>query len=86
MECALCKVQYVGKAKTAFNLRLTTHRKDASNLKHIFGDSHFRKPGQLFNFQAKFKLIDQLSNIHTTNKDTLKLQLKFHEEFWIQKI
>ena len=28
MECILCKMQYVGKAKTALNLRLNNHRKD----------------------------------------------------------
>ena len=33
----------------------------------------------------KFTLIKQLSNIHTTNKDTLKFQLKPREDFWIKK-
>ena len=32
----------------------------------------FRKPGHSFNLQAKFTLIEELSNIHTTDKDTLK--------------
>ena len=31
MECALCKIQYVGKAETAFNIRLNNHGKDVNN-------------------------------------------------------
>ena len=31
MECTLCKKQYVGKAKTTFNIRLNYHRKDFKN-------------------------------------------------------
>ena len=45
MECALCKIQYVGKAETAFNIRLNNHRKDVNNPKSIPADLHFRKPG-----------------------------------------
>ena len=35
MECALCKVQYIGKAETAFKIRLNNHRKDIINPKSI---------------------------------------------------
>ena len=84
-EYALCKVQYVGKAETAFNRRLNNHRKDASNPKSILADLHFRKPEHSFNLHVKFTLIKQLSNIHTTDKGTLKFQLKRREDFWIQK-
>ena len=35
---------------------------------------------------AKFTLIEQLSNIHTTDKETLKLLLKLREYLWIQKL
>ena len=86
MECALCKVQYVGKAETTFNIRLNNHRKDVKNRKPIPADLHFRKPGHSFNLHAKFTLIEQLSNIHTTDKDTLKFRLKCREDFWIQKL
>ena len=30
MECTLCKIQYVGKAETHFNIRLHNHLKDAN--------------------------------------------------------
>ena len=29
MECTLCKIQYIGKAKTPFNVRQSNHRSDA---------------------------------------------------------
>ena len=32
LECILCKMQYVGKAETAFNLRLNSHRKVTKKL------------------------------------------------------
>ena len=35
MECILCRIQYVGKSKTSFNLRLNNHRKDVSIPKAI---------------------------------------------------
>ena len=72
MEYASCKVQYVRKAETAFNIRLNNHRKHVNNPKSIPTDLHFRKPGCSFNLHAKFTLIEQLSNIHTTDKETLK--------------
>ena len=86
MKCKLCKIQYVGKAETAFNIRLNNHRKDVNNPKSIPANFHFRKPGHSFNLHAKFTLIEQLSNIHTTNKETLKFRLKCCEDFWIQKL
>ena len=57
MECALCKVQYVGKAETAFKIRLNNHRKDLNNPKFIPADLHFSKPGHSFNQHTKFTLI-----------------------------
>ena len=34
MEGTLCKIQYVGKAETPFNIRLNNHRKDANGYLH----------------------------------------------------
>ena len=85
MECALCKIQYVRKAETAFSIRLNNHRKDVNNPESIPADLRFRKPGHSFNLHAKFTLIEQLSNIHTTDKEILKYQLKRCEDFWMQK-
>ena len=41
---------------------------------------------RLNNLHAKFTLIEQLSNIHTTDKGNLDFQLKHCEDFWIQKL
>ena len=86
MEFALCKIQYVGKAKTAFNIRINNHRKDVNTPKSIPSDFHFRKPGHSLNLHAKFTLIEQLSNIHKTDQETLQFQLKRSEDFWIQNL
>ena len=74
MNCVLCKVQYLGKAETAFNIRLNNHRKDVNNPKSIHADLHLRKPGYLLNLHAKFALIEQLSNINHNHKKRKELQ------------
>ena len=85
MECVLCKIQYVGKAETAFNVKLNNHRQDVYNPKPIPVDFHFRKPVHSFNLHANFPFIEQLSYIHRTDKETLKFRLKRREDFCIQK-
>ena len=76
MDCALLKVQYVGKAETAFNIRLNDQRKRVSIPKYIPANLHFRKRGHSFNLHVKFTLIEQLGNIHTTKKRQLKIPIK----------
>ena len=49
MECALCKVQYVGKVETVVSVRLNKHMKDVSNPKSILADFRFKKPRHSFN-------------------------------------
>ena len=56
MECTLYKTQYVRKAETALNIRLNNHRKDVNNPKSSPANLHVRKPGHLFNLNAKFVL------------------------------
>ena len=62
IDSGLCQVQYVGKAETAFNIRLNNHRKDVNNLKSILVVLHFIKSGHSFNVHAKFIWIKKLSN------------------------
>ena len=33
LECIMCKIQYVGKSETSFNIRLNNHRKDIKKTK-----------------------------------------------------
>ena len=74
------------KSEITSNIRLNNHRKDVNNPTTIPAGLHFRKPRHSFNQHAKFTLIERLSNIHTTDKDTLKFWLKRREDFWIQKL
>ena len=85
MECILCKIQYVGKSETPFNLRLNNHRKDVNNPKAIPACNHCRIHGHKFMKHAKFTLIEQLTEISKVSKDTLRLRLKRREDFWIIK-
>ena len=57
MEGALCKIQYVGKAETAFNARLTNHIKiyAIQNLS-IPAYLYFRKNGHSFKVRVQFLL------------------------------
>ena len=83
MECTLCKIQYVGKTETPFNIRLNNHRKDANgnNPKAIPASIHFKQPGHNFNKQTKFTLIEQINNTINTDIDKIKIKLKRREEF-----
>ena len=84
MECILCKMEYVGKAEIAFNLRLNNHRKDTKNPNSILAWKHFQEKGHNFNKHAKFIIIDKLVNLHGS-KETLREMLVIKENFWIQK-
>ena len=42
MECILCKIQYIGKSKTHFDLRLNNHNKDVIDVKAISACNHFK--------------------------------------------
>ena len=83
MECTLCKIQYVGKTETPFNIRLNNHRKDANgnNPKAIPASIHFKQPGHNFNKQTKFTLIEEINNTINTDIDKIKIKLKRREEF-----
>ena len=60
MDCSKCHKQYVGKAQTAFNLRLNNHRKDVRRTDAIRADRHFNCPDHEFNRDAKFTVIEEL--------------------------
>ena len=85
-ECILCKIQYVGKSETPFNLRLNNHRKDVNNPKATPACNHFKIYGHNFMKHAKFTLIEELTEISNVSKDTVKLRLKRREDFWIIKL
>ena len=78
-------MQYVGKAETAFNLRLKNHRKDTKKPNSILACKHCPEQGQNFNKHAKFIIINKVINLHGS-KEALQKILVVRENFWIQKL
>ena len=64
MECIFCKIRYVEKEETPFNIRLNNHRKDANgdNTKTIPTSINLRQHGRNFKKHAKFTLIEHINN------------------------
>ena len=85
MECILCKMEHVGKAETAFNLRSNNHRKNTKKPNSILACKHFQEQGHNFNKHAKFIIIDKLVNLQGS-KEALREMLVVRENFWIQKL
>ena len=85
MEYVSCKMQYVEKAETAFNLRLNNHRKDIKKPNSIVACKHFQEQGHNFNKHAKSIIINKLVNLHDS-KEALRKMLVIRENFWIQKL
>ena len=78
-------MQYVGKAETAFNLRLNNHRKYTKKPNSILAYKHFQEEGHNFSKHAKFIITDKLINLHRSKK-ALREMLVIRENFWIQKL
>ena len=81
-ECTKCKIQYVGKAESEFNIRLSNHRKDVWKPDAIPASRHFSGKNHNFNTHAKFILIEQIRHIDI-DKEKNKERLKQRENFWI---
>ena len=88
MEGTLCKIQYVGKAETPFNIRLNNHRKDANGYlhQHFKHFIHFKQPGRNFSKHVKLTLIEKISNTINTDTDTIKIRLKTQLTFTCLKL
>ena len=86
LECVMCKIQYVGKSETSFNIRLNNHRKDIKKPNAIEAYKHFNNNEHIFSKHGKFIIIEQLRNINTTPTETLKLRFREKENFWIKKL
>ena len=82
----MCKIQYVGKSETPFNIRLNNHRKDIKKQNAIEACKHFNNSEHTFSKHGKFIIIEQLRTINTTPTETLKLRLNERENFWIKKL
>ena len=73
----MCKIQYVEKSETSFNIKLNNHRKDIKKANATEACKHFNNSGR----HGKFIINEQLRNINTTPTETLKLRLKDRENF-----
>ena len=62
MECTLCKIPYVGKAETPFNIRLNYRRSDVSDPNAIPAYRQFNQNNHKFNNDTKFTLIETIAN------------------------
>ena len=74
LECTKCKIQYVRKTQTEFNIRLT-NRKDVWKPDAIVTNHHFSGKNYNFNTHAKFLLTEQIRHIdidQEKNKQRLK--------------
>ena len=83
----MCKRQYTGKLKTAFNIRLHNHCKDVYKTNTPKLEQHFRLPGHNFNRHGKFTLIEQLNNAGLNFSVTPKISeflLQYFTESLIQ--
>ena len=87
MECKKCKIQYIGKSETTFNLRLNNHRSDAYNPNShtIPACKHFSDNTHDFNRDARFTIIEQIKDATKTSEQKHIILLK-RENFWMKKL
>ena len=86
LECNICNTQYVGKSEATFNIRFNNHRKDVKDPNALPADKPFTLPGHYFNKNAKFTLIEKLTNTSKVATEILKERIKNLENFWIIKL
>ena len=82
LECTKCKIKYVGKAETEFNIRLNNHQKDAWKPDAIPASRHFSGKNHNFNTHVKFILIEQIRHVDI-DMEKIKERLKHRENLWI---
>ena len=65
---------------------MNNHRKDVTDPNALPVHKHFTLTGHDFNKNAKFILIEKLTNANKVAKENLKERLKNRENFWIIKL
>ena len=85
MECRICRIQYIEKSKTEFNIGSNNHRKDVNRQNAQQADQHFKLSNCNFHQHARFTLTEQVDNV-SIDKHLATLWLKKREDFWIQKL
>ena len=80
LECLICKIQYVVKSQTPFQIRLNNQRK------HIKACKDSNSTNHNLNARGKLTIIEQLRKITSSSTEALKERLKQRENFWIKKL
>ena len=85
MECILCKIQCIGKAKTPINIRLKNHKSDVFVKNAISTHQHFSKIDHNFNKQSNFPLIETMEKTDQYNlKDISIFKKQLYDPFlWL---
>ena len=88
IECRICKLQYVGKSETTFNLRLNNHR---NHIKRGFSGceltEHFLHNSRthIFERDTKITIIEEIKR-HEMHIERKKEILRSREVFWQKKL
>ena len=82
----MCKIHYVGKSETSFNIRLNNHKKDTQKKTNVLeACKHSNNNWHTFSKHGKF-ITEQLRNINTIQTKTPKLRLRETKNFWVKKL
>lgn len=81
LECSKCKIQYIRKSETQFNIRLNKHKDDVTRKDSIPASNHIEIEGHDFKRYVKLITIGQL-NQKNLDKSTLRKRLKARENLW----
>ena len=85
MDCVLCKLQYVAKWETTFNVHLNNHSSNVFDTNAISTCHCFSQDKHRFNKHAKLSLIGSITNTNKP-KETLQELLKKWENFCIRAL
>ena len=80
LECTKCKLKYIGKAETEFNITFNDHQKDVWKPDAIPARRHFSDKSHNFNRYTKCTLIEEQIDINIDiDKEKNKEKLKQRE-------
>ena len=82
----LCKIQYVGKSETAFNIRLNNYRKDIKKSNATEACKDFNNTEHKFSKHGKFMVIETTTKYKHYPYRNTKIEIEKKINFWIKKL
>ena len=76
---------YVGKTEPPINLRMNGHRSDAKKGDKLAVDTHFSQPGNNFDRDARFTIIEKVKKSNLQQEELTNLLLR-REDFWMEHL